>query len=584
MKSNRLFLLLLSTGMVSALASCASHEGEQSDTPVSDPSSASSLVSSDESQGSIESKPASSAASEASHTQASNSLSDSEESNSTAPAESKDLVAVNSDHLNIKFYDAKGNEITAAEEGTTVYVQVNSDDATQYSVNIIKLTYTTGYNSSTTKDLKSSYDENTDYYSFYVPTGVNGELKVTVTELDEKQYENSDIVGQYIQMKFNGYKFTGASEFVSEDQWDDTPIEVQANGLVMINDESKNMITSIEGEVAKTDHYSDLYFGNNLLLIGDINNTTGAISTPFTNDYNHLFVKKENATDDNSLYTNAALSFGYNGNKYLFVQVWRDGQDYASMFYESVGKTYTLNPTFSFINAETKVSADKGQFEVLVDNEVSLAIGYKDEGGRGNRIIMEGIYGEFHHNEDVINFLGNGYAVLNDVNYAVSTSEGNYVLSSNTRKLTISLDLEAKTYAVINDEEIEAGEPFKGHTYRGSLYDYDHDLYYFFMTFDETEDTYYSCVGTSSTISMDNLPYNCWMNNSTNSSRHADPQTYTYDAATGVLTTTIFDVANRNGTEMTFVYSQALDNFTCTKNYNASGFNNTSGMVLSLVA
>lgn len=575
MKANRLFLLLLSTAAVSALVSCTGQDGNDSNAPVSYPSS--SMDASSSKDESIESVPASS--------QEETSLAPSsiEESISSEIATSVDLVATNSEHLTIKFLDAKGQEIAAANEGKTIYIQVVSTDATQYSVNTIKATYTTGYSASNTKDLKSSYDENTGLYSFYIPTGINGNIKVIVTELDDKKFENNEIVGQYIQMKFNGYKFTGASEFASDNQWDATPVEILANGQIMMNEESKNMITSIEDNVAKTDHYSDLYFGHNLLLTGDIDNTSGAIKTPFTNDYNHLFVKKQNVTDADSLYTNAALSFANNGNKYLFVQVWRDGQDYASLFYESVSKTYTLNPTFHFVNNETKVSADKGQFEVIIDEEIELAVGYKDEGGKGNRILMEGLYGEFHNNEDLITFLGNGYAMFNNVKYSVAESEGNYILNSNTRRLTISLDLEAKSYTIVNDEEIEAGEPFKGHTYRGSFYNpWDEETDYFFMTFDAVESTYYSCVGSNSNISMDNLPYLRYMNNSTNAYGIPEANSYTYDTASGELTTMMFDCAN-SAKEMKFTYSQDMDTFTCTVHYSSTMYA-TKNMVMSLVA
>ena len=489
-----------------------------------------------------------------------------------------ELVSNDTDHLTGVFLDGEGNEIQAASKSETIYIRVDSDDAERYSVATIEITYNVGSNYSTErKDISSSYDEETGLYHFYIPN--TSKLTLNLTERDAIAFQDSSIVGSYISTGL----ISKTGTYSKDNDWKTDDITIAASGQIISNNASYQ-IKELDDDtgVASLTNYASIYYGNKFVLVG--NGNAGSVTTPY-GSYDNIWVKKENAEDDDELYSNSLVTFTYGEETYRLLQVLRNGQQYASCFIDVTNEIAYFDVTFNFVNSTTRIHENKAQYEIKIDGVAHSAVGYKDEGGASNRIIMSGIYGDYTNETDVISFLGEGHAVFGGVTFTVVDNGDNTVsISSNTRQMLLLLNTEERTYSVLSDETVEASLAFKGHIYRGSFYNpWDECNNYFFMSFDATADTYISCVGTRSDIGPDNYSYGArYMSN--NSDPYGNPltQTYAYDAPSGTLTTTIFDCAQANGVQMTFVYSQAQNTFTCQTNYTSNMYV-TRGMVMTLV-
>lgn len=488
------------------------------------------------------------------------------------------LVANSTDHLTVSFLDEKGNSIEYASKSKVVYVRVTSADADRYSPATLDMSYTiSGISSSAKQSILSSYDQETGLYHFTVPS--TEKVTISMTERDAIAFKDSKIVGSYLSTGLLG----SATGDKNNDWMASANCQIEASGEIIKGNDSFQIRTADDDTgVATLTNYSTIYYGENLVFVGSGN--SGAITTPFAS-YSNILVKKQNAEDDDSLYTNAISTFKIDDNLYHSVQVFRSNALYASAFIDITESKAFFDVDFHFVNNEEEVTDTKAQYEVRIGNECEYAIGYRNEGGSANRIFMVGIYGDYINEEGVIEFLGEGHAILNNVSYDVTIEDGgNIKLASNTRILTISISEELRTYSIVDDQEIEVSLAFKGHLYRGSFWDdYYEENRFFFMAFDAIESTYISCSGTNPNITLGG-PYDWsanFMSNNTEAKGDPLPQTYSYDASRGELITTIFDVANKNGTEMHFVYSAANDTFTCLTNYDNNYV--TKNMVMAFV-
>lgn len=490
------------------------------------------------------------------------------------------LTGTVTDHLTASFVDAEGNEIEYAAKYEKAYVKVESTDAERYSPATLEIQYNLGSDlSATKKSILSSYDAETGLYSFDVPN--TGKVTLAMTERDAIAFENSEIVGTYLSSGLLSKSLDGSKE---NDWWNGGAISVAASGEITYGNESYQ-ISSINEEAgsASLTNYSTIYFGNKLVLVGTSNSTSSALSSPWSS-FDYLWVKKEKATDSDELYTNSVLTFVYQSHTYRAYQVFKEDKLYASCFVDVTSQIVYFDAELRFVNSTTKVHENQSQFEVVINGEVLLAVGYVNEGGRGNRILMNGVYGDYTCDNKVASFSGEGHALYEGVSYTVEEKENDVVvLSSNTLKLTLQLNKAARTFTITASEEIEVNLAFKGHLYRGSFYnDWDEVTNYFFMQFDATASTFISCVGSNADIAPGKYSFGArYMSN--NTSAYGDPlaQSYTYEPSTGVLTATIFDCANSK--EMTFVYSQANNTFTCQIDYTSNMYS-TKGMVMTLVA
>lgn len=491
-----------------------------------------------------------------------------------------ELSTTDTDHLSATFLNESGEEIEWAAKSETIYVLVESSDPDRYSPATIQISYILGSGSSTEKkDIASSYDESTGLYSVYVPN--TSKLTLSMTERDAIEFQGSIIVGNYLSTTLISKNANSSKE----NDWLDGDVEIKSNGEVLVREDSYQLKTvDDDAGVATLTNYSSIYYGDKFVLVG--NGNSGALTTPF-GSYDHLWVKKQDALDDDELYTNSLVTFTYENQSYRFLQVLRDGLPYASCYIDMTNSVCYFDVTFNFVNATSRIHDAASQFEVISDGEVLMAVGYKEEGNNKTRIIMSGVYGDYSDtDEHVISFLGEGHALYEGVTYSVDdNSDGSMTLSSNTKTLVVSIDNASRTFEITSEETVESTLAFKGHLYRGSFYNpWDEVTNYFFMSFDANNETFISCVGSNSDIAPGVYSYGAkYMSNNTAPYGDPLPQAYTYDAPTGTLTATIFDCATQNGKTMRFVYSQAQDTFTCQNDYSSNMYK-TQGMVMTLVA
>ena len=482
---------------------------------------------------------------------------------------------IDSEHLTLQAFveDENGEPTVLAEgkaiAGETVYIKVNGvSDSVGINTLIMH-----------NPEAEYSYQENVDlledgpnaegYYTFEMPEVDTG-VTITVTEKDLTAFLDYPFVGSYLGDNIYGtststgksvgtsnYSFTidGAGDFYRG----------SAHTIVSATSTTGPGIAYLEEEGSDSDLFA--YSADGKIIFSHYN--FGSL----TSDDNLFAVKMQSPDDDPSLYT---MDYEIFGNKsYVAVQYYRDGVEYAAAFVDYHGKTlnphYNLDVDFEFLDGTTKITDTMAHYYVKDDEgNVLCEVSSTGIGGQNNRVILDGLQGTYtaaagdtYNLGDLVLDGAGGATLGSDITstYKVG-ADGSISISHGKDTYVISLDTEAKTYAVSNHTVAE--NEFIGNTYSGQFIDGWDETNLASIVFYDASTCYFTITGPSGSPVY--VP---------NSSNQGIPQSYTISGSTITV-----NAKGQSGEDLTVTLT-INDDGTLTIDGNVSSFYLTGGTVLA---
>ena len=377
------------------------------------------------------------------------------------------FTANNSDHITLSFYASdKVTEIFGGMFDQQIYVKATSSEE-RYSVRSLTYTYFTGSTGSRNSG-ELSVDED-GFASFKVPYEGKGVtesgIAFAVTELDAEAYSESSFVGTYIGVEFGSGDTPRKLSELSKYE-----LTISASGEI-VNNTRRDYITDLRGDDEMyTANYSSLYYGNDMLLANT--SSSDHLGTPYVKSYDSLFVKKASADDSIEDYSIRSVRYLIEGKSYFVAAFYHNDAFYKGGYVDVAAKTAYFDVAFDFINGESLFD-EKAFYSIIKGEEQVAGFTYVGQGGVDQMQVALNWYGRYSgENSSTLVVLNSKDALYNGSPYVIKPSENNYVLSNGTLRITVSLDLTARSFAVLNTEADTGGVPdFRGLTFTGTFVD-----------------------------------------------------------------------------------------------------------------
>lgn len=387
------------------------------------------------------------------------------------------ISLVNSDHLTLSAFtkDGEGNYVSATQFVADTEVFLKVDGVTETcAVHTLVAAYSveTSWGSSSTTDdiLKNGVNED-GYYSFTMP--VADDVTITVTESDMTKFVGYPFIGSYIgDNLYNNATKTDQPVGTKNYSFDITPDGSMTGGK---NETITDATNKVGPGTANLDGKRIFAYSDKIIF------SQYAFKSLNSND-NIFAVKKQNAEDDNSLYTMDYEIFG--DNSFISVQYYREGEPYAAAFVDYNGKfvsepNYHLDVSFEFIEGE-KVTDENAHYRVKdADGTVVCEVGLSGGTGQSHRTIFDGLQGTYTGEKGDLVLDGAGKATLGEESYTYTVLEDGKVklVQGGT---TITIELGEGTYTVT--EEVLSENDYMGYTFSGD-FERDGDTYTMNVTF-----------------------------------------------------------------------------------------------------
>ena len=462
---------------------------------------------------------------------------------------------VNSEHISLALTDSEGNEIKGeAYPGSEIRISANISDS-DYGVKTIKYSYLDSSNNTKTTDITLQKDNDGNWYFTY-PYGANEGVTITVTEYDLNAYKDCAFIGEYQTVDLSNLGTTSLKDFTA---FNGKPLTIGASGDITYKEYVGYAIGSIDdasGKISLTKNGSydsaSIYCGKYIAFF----------STYLDSNFGYLSVGVRNGAS----YSIKGSQFAIDGTYYALVSVY-DGETNLENALIERGD----DPVIHFgVDVEMLegdyVSDAKAIFRVKDSDSALLNVGYIDEGGAKNRVVLGAEYGTYKNGDASLYLNGNGLATYEggSYNYSLSDDGSQATLTSNDKTVVVSIDKDAMTYSVVSDQE--ASTPaWYGKTYKGKSQ---------WSAYDDEETGTWTVIFSSTEVKFD---LNCAYGGGNSATAGIE-----YEVSNGtVISAKFYDAANKNGFSVTMTYDAVKDCFTVKGGGSGSYFKNA---VFSLVS
>lgn len=479
--------------------------------------------------------------------------------------ESFAITFYDSEHLSVHTTDRYGQDKNEFAQGERVIVKI---DGLGGDYAVAKLEYgTKGADSLDhwTYVEITDIDNNGNYYFTmpYVTSG--GSICIRIAERNMAVLSGYNLVGSYL-----GVEISNASNRDFDSFNDGAGLEIAGDGSYSYKNKEGLLITGAtaktgEGVAAFGTSTRSIYYSDRLVYGSTYPDSEGAFGS-----FDYLGVKKENASDEDSIYSVKAESFLMDGRTYIAIASYKNNTFYAGGFIDKNGKKAYLDVSFEYLYGE-KLTDSKVIYNVKKGDEVLYTISSKLDGGASNRFVPTAPYGVYSGEGDksLILFGDSISASYDGDTYNLALGEDNtFTLTLGLRSITGTIDDESKTFIVLTDVTAEAPDTpkFAGSTYIGTIKAGDENMYWG-LSFSEDGSSVTSKA--SYTASLGYAPY---------LSNNNQPMEVTYDFASSSVTFALKNFSDSPVT-MNLTYDFHNDAFTCNNAY--SSFYDTKNAVLA---
>jgi len=355
----------------------------------------------------------------------------------------------NSTHISLDILNSKKEHITSANQNDIIYIKPTST-LDNYVVKTIIASHTT-YDVGPVNKITASYDESSGLYTLKVPFCYSKVLTFTVTEKDTSAFKDSDLVGTYIFTRTYGISVSKDQQYI--DHFNETQVVTfdEAGEIVIGNHETHSFASKAKDgviEAMSSTSSCNYYYGTNIMIIGTTNN--GYHETPLaTNKDIILAVKLKDGTERKDYTITSDVIVG----PYLYYFVTLNGEPYASCYADVTNKKIVTDITYAKYYGE-QLTSDKSVFDIKKDDTTLLRVGYIDEGGALNRVLLTDVKNLYTNDEHTLIFTSNGTCLFDDVLFTVKISELNTIKIDNvTHKGEITLSDSDMKFTVKSFEE-----------------------------------------------------------------------------------------------------------------------------------
>jgi len=392
------------------------------------------------------------------------------------------LVIENTGHLTLKTYsDAEcKTETNSANQGDVIYVKAisSSDDYFCREITYKRVTSDTGTIDSST----AQYDANSDVFSFTVPYSYNKKITISATEGNASLLKNHKAVGEYLVIWI-----TNATGNISSFEANKKVVVGKDGSMVGYNGDNAQRQDQIKSYTENTftlESYNTIYYGDHYIFTSD--DRSDVFSSPFSN-YDLICIQKEDASDEDSIYTVEGERFTINEVTHVVVNVFKKGSLYNSFYINYTAKTFCTDVNTKLL-AGTAVNDPKAIYELTdKDSNSIINVTYLGEGGPSLRAELVSPYGLYSDSTNTLVLPNADAGIYNDSEFVAAIRENTVTLTNGTRKVVITINTTDMTMVVVSDEAVTSSFPnLKGLTFSGSYYsDWDECYYTLSITFND---------------------------------------------------------------------------------------------------
>ena len=368
------------------------------------------------------------------------------------------------DHVTLTFFDAsKTRELTSGAFGQSIYVRAVAESS-RYEIRSVSYFYYYG-SLSTKYEGNLSFDDD-GFAPFTVPVESRGVSESGITfvvkELDKEKYVGQDFVGNYISVDFGSGN--GPAQYK---QLTGKTTSIDASGTLTFGNKVA-YISEIRDDGLYTENYSTLPNDEGFLLFNDYS----SISSPFNYNYDILALKKENDTDADSEYSVKGERFVLDQSTYIVVSFFHNGAPYKNALIDVTKKKATFGVDVNYVYGESLVD-DKVFYEVSKGGDTLLRVTFTSGGGVSCRAEATATHGEYEgNNSKMLIVINDVFAIYDGGEYAIKITDNTAVLTNGTKMITLTLNVESKTFDFVKEEEDARTAPnFRGLTFNGTFID-----------------------------------------------------------------------------------------------------------------
>ncbi|GEM_PF-6244267 len=358
----------------------------------------------------------------------------------------------NSAHITMHVFDeTKKVEIDSVDMNDEVYIKVETRDG--YKVKELTGYTVTDVSTGSKKDIEIKYKDADDMYYFKCPFSSSKKIILSVTEIDATAFAKSDILGDYLILRT--YGLSGS----------DTYIESFTTTTLNINDAGEMKFykggTLAETIYASEDKDDSLVIldgnstinaakGNNLLVLG---HSTSSYISPLSQNSKDICIalkQKEGTAKEDYVLKNEV--FTINGVTYGTFNFYLNDDLYASCYITTENNKVYTDTTLKMWQGESPRD-DKAVYDIMKGSDKLQSVGYIDEGGKGNRVLVTDYVNGYTNADHTLVFASNESAVYDGATYTVSSEDAGLKLLNPTKEVHITLNNDG-TFTVVSEADV----------------------------------------------------------------------------------------------------------------------------------
>ena len=369
----------------------------------------------------------------------------------------------NSSHITLKAYLDKDctTATNSVDQGDVVYFKATSSDDSYFCRGLTYKRVTSDLGGVETNE--ASYDSSKDVFYFTTPYAYDKKITVCPTEGNSKLLDGNKVVGDYFLVPISGSTGVINSFDATKD------LTVATSGAITLRRDNtvtkQAQVKTVYDDSLYTEDYATLIYGDRYLFASDYE-----LKSPF-DTYDIMCIQKENSTDTRDMYTVDGERFVINGVTHLVLQVYKDTKLYVSFYINYTTKELHEDVVVKMLSGEHVYDA-RAMYTVSKGTDELLGVRYIGEGGyrlRAEIVDPYGVYEDDKGNTLVIPNEDN--AVYDNTDFVAVISGTTVTLTTGTRRVVVTINISAKTFTVVSDEEIASSFPnLKGLVFTGNYY------------------------------------------------------------------------------------------------------------------
>lgn len=447
-------------------------------------------------------------------------------------------------HITVEIYQSdKETKVSKTSKDETLYIKTTAvDDYVVQSIKVIAVTSDIG---TTSETIPTSIGDG--WYQFKVPFSYTKTIRIQTVEKFSNLLKNTGTIGTYLSL------YLASADHVLN-EFDNKQVSISEDGTMNKDSVTANAVQVFDNYFTVDNPGSGrVYYGNNIILF---NEDGIGICAPF-GSYDIISVKKNDPSDSNALYTVEGERFIVDNKVYVAIRFFYSGKEYGTAFLDYAKKEAYFGVTFNFIVGESLYD-DKLLYEVRSEKgELINVIGYDGTGGYGARCLLNEYYGVYTNETSELLIAGQYKAHYNDNDYSYEIDGNTITLTSETEKITGTLNNGGRTFTVTNTETLESDLPvFAGHTYRSNdAFEDDVTWYAILVEFDATSKKFKCIVDCQNKFTFDN--------HSTRAFAYNEAAEYTLEeSGSYIIMTANMKISNGSMKKVNFKYDPNSDKFT----------------------